>query len=94
MAEMSGVAKTAVSAAEGQVASAAAGAAGNAAASAASEATLAASAAVEVQSSTTSEKPSDSSLSEATIEEPPAYSPNSKLEIVNNKLNEVSAEVP
>ena len=94
MAEVSGVAKTSVSAAEGQVASAAAGAAGNAAASAASEATLAASAAVEVQSSTTSEKPSDSSLSEATIEEPPASSPNSKLEIVNNKLNEVSAEVP
>ena len=106
MAEVSGVAKTVVSAAEGQAASAAAGAASAATEAASSAANSAASAAESavgstateaatsaVASSESSEAANASTFIPAAEEATPPSSPNTKLETVNNKFNDAPVEV-
>lgn len=106
MAEVSGVAKTAVSAAEGQAASAAAGAASAATEAASSAANSAASAAESAVGSTATEAATSAAASSesseaanastfipAAEEATPPSSPNTKLETVNNKFNDAPVEV-
>lgn len=106
MAEVSGVAKTAVSAAEGQAASAAAGAASAATEAASSAANSAASASESAVGSTATEAATSAAASSesseaanastfipAAEEATPPSSPNTKLETVNNKFNDAPVEV-